>query len=63
MSEKYSLSIVKVDDKQAINFANKTSKFVEVIFTIDGKEARLGVKLNTFINVKGWVYSDAGKAG
>ena len=50
----FDLSIITIDDKKAINFANNSKDFVEVIFTIDGKEVKEGQTLSP--ETKGYAY-------
>lgn len=50
----FSISIIKIDDNKAINFTNNSKDFVEVIFTIDGKEVREGKDPNE--KTKGYSY-------
>ena len=42
MSQPYLLSIIGENGRKMINFANHSQNFVEVIFTIDGKEVKDG---------------------
>ena len=42
MSPLFRLNIKEVEGKQVINFANDSADFVEVVFTIDGKEVKEG---------------------
>ncbi|KKP36583.1 MAG: hypothetical protein UR23_C0016G0008 [Candidatus Roizmanbacteria bacterium GW2011_GWA2_32_13] len=38
----FTISVIDIEGKQAINFANNSKNFVEVVFTIDGKEVKEG---------------------
>ena len=38
----FRLSVKELEGKKVINFANDSSEFVEVIFTVDGKEVKEG---------------------
>lgn len=48
------LSIIKIDGNRAINFVNNSKNFVEVIFTIDGREVKEGK--NPDEKTKGYAY-------
>lgn len=50
----YNLSIINLDGKKVINFANNSKDFIEVIFTIDGKEVKEEKDLTQ--NTKGYAY-------
>lgn len=50
----FQLSIGNIDGKKVINFANNSKKFVEVIFTINGKEVKDGADLS--FTIKGYAY-------
>ena len=50
----YNLSVINFEGKKVINFANNSKDFVEVIFTIDGKEVKEGREL--IQNTKGYAY-------
>lgn len=42
MSDAFRLNIKEFEGQKVINFANNSSEFVEVIFTVDGKEVKEG---------------------
>lgn len=48
------ISIVNIEGKCAINFANNSKNFVEVVFTIDGKEVKYGKTFDE--KIKGYAY-------
>ncbi len=50
----FKLNIIDIDNQKAINFANNSQDFVEVIFAIDGYEAREGKILTA--KTKGYCY-------
>lgn len=50
----YNLSIINLEGQKVINFANNSKDFVEVVFTIDGKEVKEGKELTK--NTKGYAY-------
>ena len=50
----FNLSVISLEGKKVINFANNSKEFVEVIFTIDGKETKEGKDLTQ--NKKGYAY-------
>ena len=50
----YELSVINLEDQKVINFFNNSKNFVEVIFTIDGKEAKEGKELTR--DTKGYAY-------
>ncbi len=50
----YELSVINLDGKKVINFANRGKDFVEVVFTIDGKEVKEGKDLSS--ETKGYAY-------
>lgn len=50
----FSISIIKIDGNKAINFINNSKNFIEVIFTIDGKEVKEGKNLDE--KTKGYAY-------
>lgn len=50
----YELSVVNLDGKKVINFANRGKDFVEVVFTIDGKEVKEGKDWSP--ETKGYAY-------
>ncbi len=50
----YDLSIITVDGAKAIDFANNSKDFVEVVFTIDGREVKAGADFSP--EVKGYAY-------
>lgn len=50
----FELSVLELEGERVINFANKSSDFVEVVFTIDGKEVKEGNKLTS--GTKGYAY-------
>ncbi len=50
----FNLSIATLDNRKVINFANNSKDFVEVIFTIDGKEVKEGKDLVQ--ETKGYIY-------
>lgn len=54
----FSLKIEKQDNRQVIIFTNNSSEFVEVIFTIDGRETKEGKVYNgrQADKVKGYAY-------
>lgn len=50
----FKLNIIDIDNQKAINFANNSKDFVEIIFAIDGYEAREGKMLTA--KTKGFCY-------
>jgi len=50
----FEISIKNLDGKKVINFANNSKNFVEVIFTINGKEVKNGEKISE--DTKGYAY-------
>lgn len=42
MPQPYQLSILEENDKKIINFANNSPDFIEMLFLIDGREAKDG---------------------
>ena len=54
MTQPYKLQIVRSEGNKQIDFANKTSDFVEVIFTIDHKDVREGKPFNPLM--RGYCY-------
>jgi hypothetical protein len=54
-SDNFSLKMDILDGKRIINFANNSSKFVEVIFTIDSTECLNGQPFKDF-RIKGYGY-------
>ena len=50
----FNLSVTTLDNRKVINFANNSKDFIEVIFTIDGKEAKEGKELTQ--DTKGYAY-------
>jgi hypothetical protein len=50
----FNLSIATLEGKKVINFANNSKDFIEVIFTIDGKEVKEGKDLSS--EIKGYAY-------
>mgnify|MGYP001579996166 CR=1 FL=1 len=50
----FTISIINIEGRQAINFANNSKDFVEVIATIDGKEVKEGNIPNE--KTKGYAY-------
>lgn len=50
----FSLSINYIEGKKVIEFANNSREFVEVVFGIDGKDARHGLRLSP--DTKGYGY-------
>ncbi len=50
----YQLSIIEIEGRKVINFANRSSDFVEVIFAIDGKDVNEGKDVSP--EIKGYAY-------
>lgn len=50
----FKLSITNLEGKKVINFANNSNDFVEVVFTIDGKEVKRGKDITSI--TKGYAY-------
>ena len=53
-TENFRLSVKEVEGSKVINFVNNLDQFVEVIFTIDGKEVKNGLDYSP--NLKGYAY-------
>ncbi|PIR66499.1 MAG: hypothetical protein COU51_03630, partial [Parcubacteria group bacterium CG10_big_fil_rev_8_21_14_0_10_36_14] len=51
---RFTLSIGVLEGKKVINFANHSKEFVEVIFDIDGKDAKRGLPVSE--DTKGYGY-------
>jgi len=54
MSKQFQVSILEQSDQKQIDFANNTDNFVEVVFTIDGKEVKYGNQFSE--RVRGYCY-------
>ena len=54
MTKTFELSIVKENNTRQIDFANHSSNFVEVVFTIDNKEVKYGDYFSP--SIKGYCY-------
>ena len=52
--DQFELSVVEREGETIIHFANRSNDFVEVIFTIDGKEVKEGGKVTA--STKGYAY-------
>ena len=54
MPNQFKVSVLEQDGRKQIDFVNNTDNFVEVVFTIDGKEVKYG---NAFAeNIRGYCY-------
>jgi len=53
-SSKFKLAITENNGLRVINFANNSEDFVEVIFTIDGKDVKFGFDYRP--DIKGYAY-------
>lgn len=54
MTDAFRLNIKELEGKKVINFVNNSSEFVEVIFTVNGKEVKEGKDLSA--EIKGYAY-------
>ncbi len=50
----FEISIATLDGRKVINFANRSPKFVEVVFAIDGKEVKYNKAVSA--DTKGYAY-------
>ena len=54
MRQPFQMSLLELNGQKQIDFANNSSDFVEVVFTVNGREVRLGENFSS--NVRGFCY-------